>query len=125
MGWAFELALGNGMGIGEIFLDVGRWALGRRNQYWVNTGSAQIPSKLDPSGLQYEKRTRPDGMTQFAWKNGKCMAWDVTCVDTLAKSHIRKTTSVAGAAAEHAERLKAEKYVGLSGQYEFHPIGLV
>ena len=25
MGWAFELALGNGMGIGEIFLDVGRW----------------------------------------------------------------------------------------------------
>ena len=45
-------------------------------------------------------------MTQFAWKNG--MAWDVTCVDTLAKSHIRKTISVAGA----DEGLKAEKYVG-------------
>ena len=37
-------------------------------------GSAQIPSKREPSGLQYEKRTRPDGMTQFAGKNGKCMA---------------------------------------------------
>ena len=42
-------------------------------------------------------------------------------VDTLAKSHIRKTTS---AAAEYAERLKAEKYVGLSGQYEFYPVGI-
>ena len=74
-----------------------------------------VPSKLEPSGLQYEKR--PDGMTQFAWKNGNCMAWDVTCVNTLAKSHEKKTSRVAGSVEEYAERLKNEKYAHLCDDY--------
>ena len=86
-------------------------------------GSAQIPSKLEPSGLNFEKRTRPDGVTQFSWKNGKCMAWDSTCVDTLAKSYIRKTCVKAGGAAEDAESDKVKKYAHLDNQYDFYAIG--
>ena len=63
------------------------------------------------------------GMTQFAWENGKCMAWDVTCVDTLAKSHEKKTSKLAGSAAEHAEQLKNEKCAHLTHQFDFYPIG--
>ena len=62
-------------------------------------------------------------MTQFAWKNGKCMAWDVTCVDTLAKSHEKKTSKLAGSVAEYAEQLKNEKYAHLANQFDFYPIG--
>ena len=62
-------------------------------------------------------------MTQSAWKNGKCMAWDVTCVDTLAKSHEKKTSKVAGFAAEYAERLRNKKYANLAHKFDFHPIG--
>ena len=51
------------------------------------------------------------------------MAWDGAAVDTLAKSHIKKTCKVAGAAAEDAEELKDAKYAELLGQYEFYPIG--
>ena len=47
----------------------------------------------------------------------------VTCVDTLAKSHVRKTRAVAGSAAEYAEQQKPEKYAGLMNQYDFYPIG--
>ena len=43
------------------------------------------------------------------------MAWDVTCVDTLAKSHEKKTSK--------AERLKNEKYSHLAHQFDFYPIG--
>ena len=86
-------------------------------------GSAQIPSKLKPSRLNYEKRTRPDGVTQFAWANGRSLAWDVTCVDTLAKSHLPRTTAGAGFAAEDAEREKNKKYAHLADQYIFYPIG--
>ena len=51
------------------------------------------------------------------------MARDVTCVDTLAKSHEKKTSQVVGSAAEYAERLKNEKYVHLAHQFDFYPIG--
>ena len=52
------------------------------------------------------------------------LVWDATCVDTLAPSHLQRTTSKAGAAAETAEILKRNKYRGLGKEYNFVPFGV-
>ena len=45
------------------------------------------------------------------------------CVNTPAKSHGKKTSKVAGSAAEYAKRLKNENYAHLAHQFDFYPIG--
>ena len=52
------------------------------------------------------------------------MVWDATVVDTLAPSHVERTSTNTGAAAATAEENKRLKYVGnLSSAYEFVPLG--
>jgi hypothetical protein len=54
---------------------------------------------------------RPDGATTatlIPWSKGQSLIWDVTCVDTLADSYIRKTSIIAGSAAEEASKRKHE-----------------
>ncbi|KAL7678004.1 hypothetical protein ACOME3_004231, partial [Neoechinorhynchus agilis] len=34
-------------------------------------------------------RSRPDGVTVFPWREGKCILWDATFVDTIAASNIK------------------------------------
>ncbi|XP_055351541.1 uncharacterized protein LOC129597868 [Paramacrobiotus metropolitanus] len=86
-------------------------------------GSAGIPARTEPRGMHYENDTRPDGITTFPWARGLCLAWDVTCVDTVARSHLDLTSVKAGAAADHAEAEKMKKYSFLSGRYEFAAVG--
>jgi uncharacterized Zn finger protein len=64
-------------------------------------GSAEITSRLEPKGTaSIHDRIRPDGISYFPFKNGRCLAWDYTCPDTLACTHIKKSTSTeAGRAA--------------------------
>ncbi len=50
------------------------------------------------------------------------MVWDVTCVDTMAASHLQKSSKQAGSAANEAENNKIKKYSSLR-QYEFCPLG--
>ena len=50
------------------------------------------------------------------------MAWDVTCADTMAQTHINKTVKFAGAA-DYAEDEKVKKYAGLADRFDFYPIG--
>ncbi|KAI8429394.1 hypothetical protein MSG28_000037 [Choristoneura fumiferana] len=50
--------------------------------------------------------------------------WDATCVDTLAPSHLHRTSIRAAAAAEMAETAKAGKYSGLGAEYDFVPFGV-
>jgi hypothetical protein len=51
---------------------------------------------------------------------GQRLIWDVTCVDTLADSYIRKTSITAGSAAEEASKRKNCKYQNLkSANYIF------
>jgi hypothetical protein len=59
---------------------------------------------------------RPDGATLIPF-----LIWDVTCVDTLAASYIlRKTSIIAGSAAEEASKRKHDKYQNLkSANYIF------
>ena len=88
-------------------------------------GSAEITSRLEPKGTSIQDRKRPDGISYFPFKNGRCLAWDYTCPDTLARSHIKKFTSTqAGKAASRAEDGKLKKYRHLNNDYYVVPIGI-
>ncbi|CAH2240819.1 jg13453 [Pararge aegeria aegeria] len=69
-----------------------------------------VPAVLEPIGLARSDGKRPDGMTFIAWRLGRSLVWDATCVDTLAASHIQATSYMVGAAATNAEQAKRRKY---------------
>ena len=48
--------------------------------------AAGVPSHLEPVGLSRDDGKRPDGATLIPWKQGKCLVWDFTCVNTIARS---------------------------------------
>ena len=52
--------------------------------------------------------------------------WDFTCPDTLAPSHLPRSSTAAGSAAVEAESKKQTKYIELSksGDYAFAPIAI-
>ena len=86
--------------------------------------SADIPSRLEPQGLSRKDGKRPDGMTLFPYKEGRCLVWDVTVVDTLACSHIKDTAKSPGAAATKAEKIKFAKYEEIKKSYHMIPIAI-
>ena len=81
------------------------------------------PSILEPNGMTRQDGRRPDGMTLFPWHGGKPLVWDVTCVSTLASSHLQLSVVEAGAAAAQAEEKKVVKYRDLQNAYHFTPLG--
>ena len=86
--------------------------------------SAGAPSILEPVGLDRGDGRRPDGLTTFPFNCGKSLAWDATCVDTFAASHVVKCALEPGAAAAAAESRKRERYAGLSDRYIFAPVAV-
>ena len=72
--------------------------------------SANVPSWLEPTGLDRADGKRPDGITMVPWSNGRLLVWDATCVDTFAPSHLSMTASEVCAAANQAEQTKIKKY---------------
>ncbi|SRR6266536_1995094 len=67
---------------------------------------------------------RPDGVTTIPWRRGRCVAWDATCPDSYAASHLAHTSERAGTAAEVAELAKRAKYCDLLSSVDFIPIAL-
>ena len=67
--------------------------------------STNVPSRLEPTGLDRADGKRPDVIT-----NGRLLVWDATCVDTFATSHLYITASEVCAAANQAEQTKIKKY---------------
>src|SRR6267154_3532697 len=57
---------------------------------------------------------------------GKFLAWDFTCPDSLAPSHVAQSASFAGSAAASAEQSKRAKYAELtaSNAYIFAPVAV-
>lgn len=86
--------------------------------------SANVPALLEPSGILRNNGKRPDGMSLLPWSMGRVLVWDATCVDTLAPSHLHRTSLRAAAAAEAAEVAKVGKYSGLGAEYNFVPFGV-
>ena len=58
------------------------------------------------------------------WRCGCALAWDVTCPDTYAPSHLRLATSEAGAVAEQAEVRKSVKLADLQASHHFVPVAI-
>ena len=52
------------------------------------------------------------------------LVWNVTVLDTFDKSHISDTSSLAGAAVNHAATLKTYKYISLTDINIFFPIAV-
>lgn len=82
--------------------------------------SANVPCVLEPPGLSRTDGKRPDRLTLVPWHRGKCLIWDATCVSTFVASHLGRTTSMAGAAAETAALRKRDKHSALQN-YLFVP----
>jgi len=86
--------------------------------------SANVPSRLEPSGLERADGKRPDGVTVVPWRRGKHLVWDATSPDTFAPSYLQSATSAAGAVAALAENRKNAKYGYLDSTYTFTPIAI-
>ncbi|GAV06423.1 hypothetical protein RvY_16422 [Ramazzottius varieornatus] len=64
-------------------------------------------------------------MTQFSWKNGKKLVWDVTVVDALALTTVDFAMSLqAGSVAVAVARRKIMKYHDIGSEFLFCPVGL-
>jgi len=83
-------------------------------------------AKLEPQRLLKSDRRRPDDTTLDPWHSGRYLAWDFTCPDPLAPSHLSQSSLAAVSAAEGAETRKQAKYAELvaSGDYIFSPIAI-
>jgi len=84
--------------------------------------SSGVPTQLEPGGLLAGDARRPDGATMVPWEHGRCLAWDFTCPDTVAPSHLLNSSIAAGSAALAAESLKRQKYAGLASSHIFVPV---
>ncbi|XP_055349896.1 uncharacterized protein LOC129596594 [Paramacrobiotus metropolitanus] len=94
------------------------------NAIWKRSlASAGFESELEPLGICPTNNKRPDGVTLTPWERGRMLAWDATCVNTMAISHIVATSTRAGAAAAQAEQSKAEKYRDITPNYLFSALG--
>ena len=94
------------------------------NTIYHSLASANIPSRLEPSGLHRADGKRPDGVTLIPWTEGKFLVWDATCVDSFCDSRIRGSSREAGGAAAAAEKNKQSKYAHLDRSYVFQPIAV-
>ena len=85
---------------------------------------AKISAVTEPPGLYRSDGKRPDGMTHFPWKRGKCLVWDVTIADSLCSSYVKKCSVSPSAAANSREATKKSKYKSLAVDYLFTPIAI-
>ena len=67
---------------------------------------------------------RPDGLNLIAWKEGKCLTWDVTVADTFAATYAAATSIKASETAARLAANKREKYVELTHTHLFCPIAV-
>ena len=82
--------------------------------------SSHVPATLEPSSLA--ECLRPDGVSQVPWTKGKFLAWDFTCVDTLAPTYRSIATNDVGSIASDAEQQKMTQYSSLAANFLFIPI---
>ena len=50
--------------------------------------------------------------------------WDFTCVNTIARSHLKETCKQPGAVAKNAEKVKNDKYKNLQRDYYLVPVAV-
>jgi hypothetical protein len=82
------------------------------------------PSIIEPENLLDSEGIRPDGVTAFPYKHGKCLTWDFTCVNTLQDTFLFECAKEAGKAAIGGEKRKDVTYEKLLRNYIFVPIAV-
>ena len=83
--------------------------------------SADYAAIAEPKGLFNMDSKRPDGMTTFPYKVGKPLAWDFTCVDTVADSYFHKSSLEAGKTADKSTNIGTWPMTFISSQSEQRP----
>ena len=86
--------------------------------------SSGTQATREPHGLCTRIGKRPDGVTQLPWRRGRCLAWDATCPDTFALSHVTACSNEAGSAAATAEMKKIQKYSDIIPSVDFVPVAI-
>ena len=86
--------------------------------------TADTLATREPHSLCTSSGKRPDGVTQVPWRRGRCLAWDVTCPDTYAMSHVQASSTQAGIAAAAAEAKKTQKYADIISGVDFVPVAI-
>lgn len=81
--------------------------------------TAGYPSTLEPLGLSRNDGKRPDGVSHVPWTRGLSLAWDFSCVDTLAPFRVEKMNFNAS---NDQEVRKRSSYSFLSHTHIFMPI---
>ena len=84
--------------------------------------SANYHCILEPTGLCRDEK-RPDGFSLYPYTEGKILAWDYTCRNTLADSYKVHTAMEVGYAAMQGEKDKYDNYKDLvNDNYHVVPI---
>ena len=88
--------------------------------------AAQVPSRLEPSGIIRSDGKRPGGVTLVPWisRRMKGMGWDVTCPDTFAVCYQFLATTEAGMVAARAEENNEINYSNLDTCYSISSLRL-
>ena len=86
--------------------------------------AAGLPSIQELVGLNREEGKRSDGISILPFSQGRALCWDVTCMNTFAKSSINDSAIEAGLAAAKTENTKRTKYPDLLRRYRFEPIAI-
>ena len=82
-------------------------------------------SRLEPIGMSKRDKKCPNGISYYPFKNGKCLAWDYTCPDSLGPTHIKVSTSKeASKAASLAKKGQLKKHRHLNKDYLVIPVGI-
>jgi len=83
---------------------------------FINTGTL---ATREPLSLCTRDNKRSGGVTQVPWKRGRCLAWDVTCLDTCGQSNVQASIIQAGSAAVAAAEKKTRKYSDIVSGVDF------
>ena len=110
---------------GRHGLNCGQWSVSEVN-HLIKRALSQIdcPSILEPKNLLDNGGLIPDGVTAFPYKQGKCLTWDFTCVNTISDSYVLECAKEASKGAAAAEYKKDRKYESLLENYIFIPIAV-
>ncbi|ESN96820.1 hypothetical protein HELRODRAFT_178615 [Helobdella robusta] len=88
----------------------------------LRTALSSICNVQEPSGISAHDGRRPNGCTLIPWRAGRCLAWDVTVLGTLAERYVNLTSKECGLAAARAADEKMKKYGNALPSIEFLPI---
>ena len=81
-----------------------------------------LPSVLEPPGLDRGDGSRPDGIAVFPFIGDRSLVWDCTCVDIFAGVDLNRSAIEAGTAANGAKDRKRRKHAALAEGHQFEPI---